>query len=65
MPAQITMALYTGIVLECQHCYHICRLADAEKRYNCPSCGLDIGNWQTLTDDIKRRLAPARDTPQE
>jgi hypothetical protein len=59
MPAQITMALYTGVVLECQNCYQICRWADAAARQNCPSCGLDIGNWQTLSDEVRARLLPA------
>lgn len=65
MPAQITMAFYTGIVLECQHCYRICRWDEAAVRRNCPSCGLHIGNWQALTNEVKRRLAPASEAPQE
>ncbi|ETX04397.1 hypothetical protein [Candidatus Entotheonella palauensis] len=65
MPAQITMAFYTGIVLECQHCYRICRWSDAAVRRNCPSCGLDIGNWQALTDEVNSRLAPASETSRE
>jgi hypothetical protein len=65
MPAQITMAFYHGIVLECQHCYQVCRWTDAAVRQNCPSCGLNIGNWQTLTDEVKRQLEPASERPEE
>jgi hypothetical protein len=65
MPAHITMMLYTGIVLECQHCYRICRWVDAAVRRNCPSCGLNIGNWQALTDEVKHRRSPTSETPQE
>jgi hypothetical protein len=65
MPAHITMALYTGIVLECQHCYRICRWSEATVRRNCPSCGLEIGNWQALTDELAKREAPNHETPQE
>ncbi|PON17737.1 hypothetical protein C2W62_11665 [Candidatus Entotheonella serta] len=65
MPTQITMALYTGIVLECQHCYRICRLDDAAVRRNCPSCGLAIGNWQALAEAVKRQDVPASETARE
>ncbi len=61
--AQITMAFYTGIVLECQHCYRICRLDEAAVRRNCPHCGLPIGNWQALADEVNRRRPPASETP--
>jgi hypothetical protein len=59
MPAHVTMALYTDIVLECQNCYQICRWTDAAVRQNCPSCGLHIGNWQTLSDEVRTRLRSA------
>ena len=65
MPTQITMAFYTGIVLECLHCYRICRWQDAATRRNCPNCGLPIGNWQALADEISSGLTPANETDQE
>ncbi len=65
MPAQVTMAFFTGVVLECQNCYQICRLDEASIRRNCPSCGLDIGNWQALMEEVKSRSAPAGEAPQE
>lgn len=48
MRPQTTMAIYQGIVLECQHCYAICRFTDAAVRRNCPACGQDITNWEEL-----------------
>ena len=48
MRSQATMALCPDIVLECQNCYMICRLMDAAHRRTCPSCGLDIANWDEL-----------------
>ncbi len=65
MPAQTTMVLYTGIVLECQRCYHICRWGDAATRRHCPHCGLDIDNWQALVDEVKQRTAPASEAPED
>ena len=65
MPAQITMAFYTGIVLECRHCYRVCRWSDAATRRNCPHCGLTIGNWRALADEMARRLTPADETAQD
>jgi len=64
MPAHMTMAFYTGIVLECQHCYRLCRWTDAAARRNCPHCGLDISNWQALADEVKRHAAPAGEPSQ-
>ncbi len=63
MPAQTTMAFYTGIVLECQRCYQVCRWEDATVRRNCPHCGLDIGNWQTVLKEVQKRAAPANEAP--
>jgi len=63
MPAHITMTLYTGIVLECEHCYRICRWSEAMVRRNCPSCGLEIGNWQALTNEVTKHEAPDDEAP--
>ena len=48
MPQQTTMTLYQDVVLECQHCYMICRYSDAAVRRNCPACGRAITNWAEL-----------------
>ena len=48
MRPQTTMTVYPAIVLECQNCRMICRLTDTAARRNCPSCGLDIANWDEL-----------------
>jgi hypothetical protein len=49
MAQQTTMTIYRDVVLECQHCYSICRYSDAAVRRNCPACGLTIGNWPELS----------------
>jgi hypothetical protein len=49
MSHQTTMTIYQDVVLECQHCYMICRYADAAVRRNCPACGRAIANWGELT----------------
>ena len=46
---QTTMQIYQGLVLECQHCYAICRYQEAAVRRNCPHCGLPIANWDALS----------------
>ncbi len=48
MRSQTMMTLYPKIVLECQNCHMICRLTDTTARRNCPSCGLDVANWDDL-----------------
>ena len=55
MPQQTTMAIYQDIVLECQHCYIICRYTEAVARRNCPACGLPITNWDELTTAIQAK----------
>lgn len=65
MPAPTTMVFYTGIALECQRCYQICRLDDAVVRRHCPHCGLDIGNWQAVLEEVKKRTAPASEAPED
>lgn len=64
MPAQTTMVFYTGIALECQRCYRICRWSDAAVRRHCTHCGLDIGNWQALAEALKKQAAPAEEAPE-
>ena len=49
MAPQTTMRICQDLILECQHCYMICRYTDAAVRRNCPACGLAIANWETLT----------------
>jgi hypothetical protein len=61
MPQQITMTLYQDIVLECQHCYMICRYTEAVARRNCPACGLTIANWDDLTAAIQARVRQSQD----
>ena len=48
MAQQTTMIIYRDVVLECQHCYMICRYNEAAVRRNCPACGRAIDNWQEL-----------------
>ncbi len=57
MAQQTTMTIYQDIVLECQHCYMICRSSEAEVRHSCPSCGRAIANWEAVTKAI-RKSAP-------
>ena len=52
MSPHTTMIIYQDVVLECQHCYRICRLVDASVRRSCPSCGLDIANWDDLVGTL-------------
>ncbi len=61
MPPQTTMRIYPDVVLECQHCYHICRYTEAAVRRNCPACGRSIANWETLQDAAARRQQPSTD----
>ena len=55
MPLQTEMSVYPDVVLECQRCYGICRLIDAAKRRTCPSCGLDIINWDELIASLQEQ----------
>ena len=63
MAQQTTMAIYQDVVLECQHCYVICRYSEAAVRRNCPACGLAIANWdelrQTVRTQTQQSHAPA------
>jgi predicted RNA-binding Zn-ribbon protein involved in translation (DUF1610 family) len=61
MPQQTTMAIYQDIVLECQHCYIICRYTETVARRNCPACGLTITNWAELTQAIQAKAQPLPD----
>ena len=63
MLPQTTMTIYRDIVLECQHCYMICRFADAAIRRKCPSCGRDIVAWEALVETVQqqRQLPHARE----
>jgi hypothetical protein len=60
MPQQTTMTLYQDVVLECHHCYMICRYADAAVRRNCPACGRAIANWAELTAVHQEKSPPAQ-----
>lgn len=60
MSQQTTMALCQDIVLECQHCYTVCRYTEASKRRKCPSCGLAIVNWEALTERVRDRRRQAQ-----
>jgi hypothetical protein len=64
MAQQTTMTIYQDVVLECQHCYTICRYTDAVVRRHCPACGLAIANWEALTESIhamrQQEATPAR-----
>ena len=62
MPQQTTMAIYQDIVLECQHCYIICRYTEAVARRNCPACGLPITNWDELTTAIQAKAQQLQDS---
>lgn len=53
MAQQTTMAIYQDVVLECQHCYVICRYSEAAVRHNCPACGLVIANWDELRQAVQ------------
>ena len=59
MPQQTTMTLYEGVVLECQHCYMICRYTDAAVRRNCSACGRAIANWAELVAIQQEKSLPA------
>lgn len=54
MPQQTRMTIYRDVVLECQHCYMICRYTDANARQSCPSCGRNISNWAALTEAVRK-----------
>jgi hypothetical protein len=62
MPQQTTMMLYEDVVLECQHCYMICRYVDAAVRRSCPACGRTIANWAELA---ARREATSPPSPEQ
>jgi predicted RNA-binding Zn-ribbon protein involved in translation (DUF1610 family) len=62
MSQQTTMTLYQDVVLECQHCYMICRYTDAAVRRNCPACGRAIANWAEL-DALRREKSLPSHTP--
>jgi predicted RNA-binding Zn-ribbon protein involved in translation (DUF1610 family) len=57
MPQQTSMIIYRDVVLECQHCYMICRYRDAEVRHSCPSCGRNISNWSAITEAVRKDIA--------
>ncbi len=59
MLPQTTMTMYRDIVLECQHCYMICRFADAAMRRKCPSCGRDIAAWEALVETVQKQRQPS------
>ncbi|MDH3604441.1 MAG: hypothetical protein OEU26_32955 [Candidatus Tectomicrobia bacterium] len=58
MRSQTTMIRYQDIALECQKCYTICRLSDTAARRSCPSCGLDIANWEELMTGLQQPAQP-------
>jgi hypothetical protein len=60
MNQQTTMDIYRDIVLECQHCYAVCRYAEASRRRTCPSCGLAITNWDALTERVREKRRQAQ-----
>jgi predicted RNA-binding Zn-ribbon protein involved in translation (DUF1610 family) len=62
MAQQTTMTIYQDIVLECQHCYVICRYMEAAVRRNCPACGRAIANWAELTDIVRKKTQSLHDT---
>ncbi|GIX47974.1 MAG: hypothetical protein KatS3mg131_2185 [Candidatus Tectimicrobiota bacterium] len=62
MTPQTTMQRYQGVVLECQHCYALCRYRDAAVRRTCPGCGHTIANWEELTAALCRE-APSEEAP--
>jgi predicted RNA-binding Zn-ribbon protein involved in translation (DUF1610 family) len=59
MAPQTIMAIYQDVVLECQHCYVICRYAEAAARHNCPACGLAIANWDELRQTVQTPAQPS------
>jgi hypothetical protein len=59
MRPHTTMTIYRDIVLECQHCYMICRFADAAIRRTCPSCGRDIAAWEALVEAVRKQGEPS------
>jgi hypothetical protein len=61
MPQRTTMTIYQDVVLECQHCYMICRYTDAAVRRNCPACGRAIGNWAELAAMQQEKPPPAQE----
>jgi hypothetical protein len=63
MAQQTTMTVYRDVVLECQHCYMICRYSEAAVRRNCPACGRAIGNWHELTDALQAQTPTAPQHP--
>jgi predicted RNA-binding Zn-ribbon protein involved in translation (DUF1610 family) len=59
VPQQTTMTFYQDVVLECQHCYMICRYVDAAVRHNCPACGRAIANWTELAAMREGKCPPS------
>lgn len=59
MAQQTTMTICQDVVLECQHCYRICRYREAAGRQNCPSCGRTIDNWKDLTEAVRKTERPS------
>lgn len=59
MAQQTTMVICQDTVLECQHCYVICRYAEASVRQNCPACGRTITNWKELTATVQEHMRPS------
>ena len=57
MGSETVMTVYQGVVLECQNCYTVCRFADTTARRHCPSCGLDIQNWDELEQQIREQAS--------
>lgn len=64
MTPKTTMHICQDIVLECQHCYVICRYSEAAVRRNCPACGRNIGNWDALTHALQEKMSAPSDTSQ-
>lgn len=56
MPQQTRMTIYQDVVLECQHCYMICRYTDADGRRSCPSCGRTIANWAAIAEAVRKEV---------
>ena len=61
MPQLTTMTLYQDVVLECQHCYMICRYLDAAVRRHCPACGRTIANWAELAAMREGKCPPSQE----
>lgn len=55
MAQQTKMIIHQGVVLECQHCYVICRYTEAAVRHNCPACGRAIANWNELAKAVQEK----------